>query len=128
MLHHKTRAKISRIALEYLGTPYFDGGQIKGLGCDCAGLIICIAREALGIKIPREFGLKASLDEFFVPSENAKTGDIILFKRKETPDEFHAAMMLENKILHSRQPHGVILNSYSRHFQRLAHSFYSFKV
>lgn len=128
MLHHKTREKIARIALEYIHTPYFEGASIKKIGCDCAGLIIGVAKEVFGIEIDRAIGIENALSLYFEPIETPKTGDIIVFTKPEIMGEFHSGFLIENKILHSRQNQGVILNSYSHHFQKLVHKFYSFKV
>lgn len=39
------RAIILERAREYLGTPFLHEGRCKGVGVDCAGLAICVARE-----------------------------------------------------------------------------------
>ncbi|MEW5708785.1 MAG: peptidase P60 [Pseudomonadota bacterium] len=40
-----TRADIVAKAREYLGTPFHHQGRVKGVGVDCAGLVICVARD-----------------------------------------------------------------------------------
>lgn len=39
------RSAIVAKAREYLGTPFRHQGRAKGLGVDCAGLVVCVARE-----------------------------------------------------------------------------------
>ena len=40
--------KVVEIAREYIGTPYIHQARVKGHGIDCAGLLICVAKE-LGV-------------------------------------------------------------------------------
>jgi cell wall-associated NlpC family hydrolase len=40
-----TRAQVVECAREYLGTRWHHQGRVKGVGVDCAGLLICVARE-----------------------------------------------------------------------------------
>lgn len=40
-----TRAEIVAIARSYLGTPYHHRGRQSGVSMDCAGVIICVARD-----------------------------------------------------------------------------------
>lgn len=46
-----TRTQIVEKAREYLGTPFRHQGRAKGRGVDCAGLLICVARD-LGVRDP----------------------------------------------------------------------------
>jgi cell wall-associated NlpC family hydrolase len=40
-----TRTQIVAAARDWLGTPFHHQGRLKGVGVDCAGLVICVARE-----------------------------------------------------------------------------------
>ena len=40
-----TRSAIVEKATEYINTPYVLQGRIKGVGVDCGGLIVCVARD-----------------------------------------------------------------------------------
>ncbi len=40
-----TRADIVRIARSYIGTPFHHAARAPGIGLDCAGVLICVARE-----------------------------------------------------------------------------------
>lgn len=46
-----TRADVVRLARSYVGTPFQHMGRQPGVGLDCAGLVICVARE-LGLVTP----------------------------------------------------------------------------
>jgi cell wall-associated NlpC family hydrolase len=40
-----TRADVLRVARSYLGTPFHHRGRSPGVGLDCAGVPVCVARE-----------------------------------------------------------------------------------
>lgn len=40
-----TRADAVRVARSYIGTPFHHMGRRPGVGLDCAGLLVCVARE-----------------------------------------------------------------------------------
>lgn len=40
-----TRADIVAAARDWIGTPFHHQGRLKGVGVDCAGLAICVARD-----------------------------------------------------------------------------------
>lgn len=40
-----TRADVVRVARSYLGTPFHHMARQPGLGLDCAGVLVCVARE-----------------------------------------------------------------------------------
>jgi NlpC/P60 family putative phage cell wall peptidase len=39
------RADIVAVARTWIGTPFVHQGRIKGLGCDCVGIPLCVAQE-----------------------------------------------------------------------------------
>lgn len=41
-----TRAKFLHLARQWVGTVYHHGQAVKGLGCDCGGLVFGVAKEA----------------------------------------------------------------------------------
>ena len=43
------RTLIFAKAREYIGTPFHQQGRVKGLGLDCAGLVLCVG-EDLGLR------------------------------------------------------------------------------
>lgn len=46
-----TRADVIRVVRSYVGTPFQHRGRVPGRGLDCAGVVICAARE-LGLVSP----------------------------------------------------------------------------
>ena len=90
------RDRIEQIAIEYIGTPFHDHGEVKGAGVDCATLLKCIMTEA-GVLKP--FKLDHYSPQFFlhqaeerylgwikrcggieIEQDKAKPGDIVIYK------------------------------------------------
>lgn len=100
-----TRAQIVAEARTWIGTPYQHQASLKGVGCDCIGLIIGVAR-VLGIpeakaydsdlrykgygRPPNPKMLIAACDEYLdrVPVPNALPGDIALGRIEKEPQHF----------------------------------------
>ena len=40
-----TKEDVVREAKTWLGTPFHHQGRLKGVGVDCAGVIVCVAKE-----------------------------------------------------------------------------------
>lgn len=95
MMAEKPNALICAEARTWLGTPYHHLQQAKGLGCDCIGLIIGMARN-LGM-LPPDFKpwtyspewhvhnsqelLRKGLQQYGCTRiEHAEPGDILLFR------------------------------------------------
>jgi cell wall-associated NlpC family hydrolase len=85
--------EIARIAEEWKDTPFVWQGRVKGVGCDCKGLIAGVAREAgrpeaesvealagdYGSKVPVA-RLKAGLARLFDKVAEPAAGDVVLLK------------------------------------------------
>lgn len=95
------RDQIIKTAREYLGTPFHWHGRLKGIGVDCAGLELCVAKE-LGLIAPDfDFegygnypqGMLDTLRQHFEerPIEDREPGDILCFALKVDPQ--HAGIM-----------------------------------
>lgn len=104
-----TAADIVVKAREYLGTPWQHQGRRKGLGVDCAGLIICVAHE-LGLSEfdvtdygrtpnPQRMGelLDAHMDRVFV--SQAEPGDVLWMAFDADPQ--HLAIVTDIGIIHA---------------------------
>lgn len=61
-----TRADVVRVARTYLETPFHHRGRLPGVGLDCAGIIICAARE-LGL-VAADFDVPA-----YTPTPDGRT-------------------------------------------------------
>ena len=101
-------ARIVRAARSWLGTPYHDQASVKGVGCDCLGLIRGVWREVVGpepMPVPpysRDWGeagphevlaeaARAAMVEI-APAE-ARTGDVVLFRMRQGAIAKHAGIL-----------------------------------
>lgn len=76
----------------YENTKFHHQGRVRGVGVDCAGLLVCAARDAGYQKVPDLLGYRRSPDGktleellggYLVPvpdGEELQLGDILLFK------------------------------------------------
>lgn len=117
-------------AKNWIGTPFADGMKVKGLGCDCAGLIEGMLLE-FGQAIPNRKslslidGLRYSFDE--VSLNDLGVGDVIVFKNLSTSNDYHCAVLIEdNRIIHAHWSKGVVFNTYGNWFR--ARAVYAFKI
>jgi len=98
------REEIVREAREWIGTPYHHQGRVKGVGCDCAGLIIGIA-HSLGISTfdyrhysrqPDASVLLSLCDEYLDRVDSldaALPGDVLIFLIRRQP--IHMGILTE---------------------------------
>ncbi len=105
-----SRINIVEKAREYVNTKFRHQGRIKGVGIDCAGLIVCVGKE-LGITEydNREYGrlpnanrmeniLKENLIEIQI--HEALPGDVLFFAFDAEPQ--HVGILSENNyVIHS---------------------------
>lgn len=89
---------IVETAREWIGTPFHWGASVKGVGCDCRGLIAGVARECgrseageweatwkgYGQKAPAA-KLRDGLARLFDPVADMEPGDILLLRIGRTP-------------------------------------------
>ena len=111
------------IARTWIGTPYVHQASLKGVGCDCLGLIRGVYRELFGHEpesppayspdwaeeTGRETMYEAArrhLPE--IPLAQARPGDVVLFRMKARAPAKHAAILSEDgRIIHAYQGHAV---------------------
>ena len=117
-------ARIVRAARSWLGTPYHDQASVKGVGCDCLGLIRGVWREVVGpepMPVPpcsRDWGeagpvevlaeaARAAMIE--LPIDEARTGDVVLFRMRQGAIAKHAGILSPNShFIHAYERTGVI--------------------
>ncbi len=113
-----TRASIVAVARSWIGTPYRHQASLKGVGCDCLGLLVGVWRElggAMPEKLPpytpdwaeangRETfaeGLRAILDE--IDPRDAREGDIVLFRwRAHLPAKHAGILTAPDRMVHAQ--------------------------
>ncbi len=89
-------------AREWIGTPFHHQGRLKGIGCDCLGMLIGVAQEmnltSSGILIhdldntnysrtPNVQEMHSKLEKYFqaIEIENILDGDILLMEVDNSP-------------------------------------------
>jgi NlpC/P60 family putative phage cell wall peptidase len=108
-----TRTTIVTIARQWLGTPYHHQASLKGVGCDCVGLVRGVWRELYGHEpeplpaytrdwaeaLGRETLLEAARRHLHeVPAKQAQSGDILIFRwRRNTPAK-HCAILASGRL------------------------------
>jgi NlpC/P60 family putative phage cell wall peptidase len=115
-----TRESIVAAARGWLGTPYRHQGRLKGVGCDCLGLLIGVFQELNGAAeigaIPpytRDWAeanggetLRAGARRHLVeiaPCE-AREGDILLFRwRAGLPAKHAAILVAPGRMVHAQE-------------------------
>ena len=98
----KTRQELVAAARSYLGTPFHHQGRMPGAGLDCAGTVICAARQC-GFEV-EDFGgyppvpgggvfmnvVRKHCD--VIPQEEVLPGDFMVFSFKTEPH--HIALVV----------------------------------
>lgn len=119
----------TKIAHAWIGTPYQHQASLKGVGCDCVGLIRGVWREHYGdepMALPAyspdwaEVGghevLLHGLAQHFSPVAlcEARAGDVLVFRMKPGAVAKHAAILLHDfgdpraQIIHAYWGHAVV--------------------
>ncbi|WP_354555740.1 DUF6950 family protein [Rhizobium aquaticum] len=121
----KTSARILNAAAGWIGTPYRHQASLKGVGCDCLGLVRGLWRELCGEE-PEEPGpyapdwaerggaerlADAALRHFGPPIDRAEMqpGDILLFRFRPGVAAKHLGIFAgEGRFIHAYEPAGVV--------------------
>lgn len=103
-----TPEDIVAIARGYVGTPFRHQGRIPGIGLDCAGVVVCVAKE-LGLegdfqevpygRYPHGATLQGICDEHMDRVSLFGLGDVLLMAWEAEPQ--HLAIASDIGIIHS---------------------------
>lgn len=93
-------------ARSWLGTPYRHQASLKGVGCDCLGLVRGVWRTAVGpepeapppyrpdwAELGGDEALLAAAQRWLRPIETPRPGDVLLFRMTPGAPGKHAAVM-----------------------------------
>lgn len=125
-----TRERIVSEATSWIGTPYRHQASLKGVGCDCLGLIRGIWRALFSAE-PEPMAAytpdwaEASGEETLARAAQrhmreitpsiAEPGDILLFRWREGLPAKHAGVLIEPaRFVHAHQGAAVSAAAYSR--------------
>jgi cell wall-associated NlpC family hydrolase len=115
------RANIVSIAKSWLGTPYHHRAKVKGVGVDCAQILIAVFSEASLIEdfdsddYPQDWMMHRSEEKYLLNIEKhakkvdePKPGDVALFKFGRCIS--HGAIIIEwPVIIHAYKPAGMVI-------------------
>ena len=97
-----TRQMVVAEARSYLGTPFHDQARVKGVGIDCLGLLVGIAKtfkfadyDTTDYHIPNPKVMKQKLDEYLdpVPPSSIQVADVLYLRSERSPQ--HLAVVVE---------------------------------
>lgn len=94
-------------ALSHLGTRYQWGGTSPDTGFDCSGLVRFVARESLGLELPRRAREQAALGQQ-VGKQDLQPGDLVFFNTLGQRYSHVGIYLGENRFVHSPNSRGVV--------------------
>lgn len=121
-----SRQRVVTEARTWLGTPFHHQAALKGVGCDCAGLIRGVGEVSGAIKIdPAEWAavgnygrqphpprMRAVLEHFLIPVEGPKIADVCWMEWREGLP-MHLAILAEHQgrqtIIHALTDAGKVV-------------------
>ena len=135
------REDIVKKAREWIGTPWVHQASVKGVGCDCVGMVRGVYTELTGKKVggamdyTRSFylfsgeeRLKNEIGKYCmeVPMEEAKSGDVILISFLNLPSH-HIGILAGTTFIHSWEDIGnVVQIPYDAAWKRLTKAVFRF--
>lgn len=128
--------RIARAALGWVGTPFHHRAAIKGVGCDCIGLVLGVWREiggAAGLHLPvyapsgpnigEEARLLEGLEAHLRPLGGIApvVGDVVAFRMREAGPVQHIGILTATgqggQFVHAYSRRGVVESRLSEHWQ-----------
>lgn len=121
-----TRAEIVEIARSWIGTKWQHQAHLKGVACDCVGLIREVYIEASGQQIspptdyPRSWHLFKNEERLYpltckfaeeIPITEARPGDILIFGFKRMPAAHLGIMASADTFIHTYDDVGKVVES-----------------
>ena len=117
-------ARIAQEALTWLGTPYQHRTSVRGVGCDCLGLVRGVWREVVGAEpaaVPpysvdwAEVGeaepLVEAMDRWFAPVTAWGVGDVLAFRMADGARVKHLAIVsAPDRIVHAYWGRAVVVS------------------
>lgn len=134
-----TRSDLVKEARSYLGTPYHHLGRLKGVGVDCIGVVMGLAKfvgiefdtagwiypkNGAGVKLNHELGRYLLI----IPTCFATSGDVATFCLFGEEQPQHVGVLTDYGLLHTHAGVGkVVEHLYSHQWQKRASAAFRFK-
>lgn len=137
-----TRGDVVAAARTWIGTPYRHQASLKGVGCDCLGLLRGVWRDLLGdepeaappysrdwAEAGRRETLMAAAARHLVPADraDARPGDVLLFRwRSGLPAKHCAIATGATTMVHAHEGAAVAEASFAPWWRRHVAGLFSF--
>jgi NlpC/P60 family putative phage cell wall peptidase len=102
-------------ARQWVDTPYHHQGRVKGVGCDCIGLVIGVCQE-IGLinfdftnyeRVPDSTVMMKEIEKHCKPTIDPEPGDLLVFRIKKNPQ--HVGILTDRGIIHAYQSIGKVV-------------------
>ncbi|MGN0236863.1 MAG: C40 family peptidase [Lepagella sp.] len=115
----KRGEKVVKEAYTWIGTPYKYGGDKRGEGTDCSGMVMRVYEKAADIKLPRSSRDQADFCET-VKSKDVKKGDLVFFATGKDPNRVsHVGIVVDDdSFIHASSSKGVVVSHLSSDYYR----------
>lgn len=138
-----TRDAIIAAARTWVGTPYHHQASLKGVGCDCLGLIRGLWRELYGpepVALPpytRDWGDATGSESLMDAGcrhltrlgevRAARPGDVLVFRMRDSGVAKHAGILVaDDRMVHAQEEVGVSEVELGRWWRRRLVAAFSF--
>ncbi len=136
------REAVIAATLDWVGTPYRHQGRLKGVACDCLGLVRGVWQEVYGNELadpgpysadwaegagdePLLEGLRRHFGEMAQP--DIADGDVIAFRWRPHLQAKHVAIMVgPDRFAHAYQGHGVVVTQFVPQWRRRIAAVFAF--
>lgn len=130
------RSEISDAALSMVGTPFHAQGRLPGVGLDCIGVVVCLARQfnlphtdIAAYPMSANGMLQPLLDQQLARIQHEpQEGDVLLMSFDGEPHHV-AVMVSKGRIVHAYNAKGVrkcVVQSYTDHWRSKVRAVYEF--
>lgn len=131
-----TRAEITAAALALVGTPFHANQRLPGVGMDCIGVAVCVAR-ACGIAVEDRLAypmrpngeLQGELESRLVRVRGEpQEGDVLMMQLDRMGEPHHIAILVsDNRIVHAHnRAEKVTVQTHSRFWRAAVRGAYRF--
>lgn len=108
--------------LSWLGTPYHHQQAVKGIGCDCLGLLRGVYASVFEkplVPVPpygpawdevaKDETLLAAAHEYLIPHDKIEAGTVLVFRMKRTAVAKHCGIAISSDtMVHAHMKQGVV--------------------
>ncbi len=137
-----TDAVVVAEAMEWVGTPYRHQASLKGVACDCLGLVRGVWRAVYGQE-PEEAGiysrdwaeaggeerLLAAARRHFEPADDFAPGRLVLFRWRAHLPAKHAGILLsDDRFIHAYEGSSVMVSALVPQWRRRIAEIFAFPM